>query len=142
MGNPSAALVPTAWRTGTLHQVMNGTDRNAPPAPSNPDAKPMPAPTAVWPARPGSCRPGRGGRSRSMRSAVQPMKTAKNSASPWPLSSANAPAPAARPPSTMPGASVAASSQRTAPSRWCSRTLDSDVNRIVAIEVAMAIFTA
>ena len=26
MGKPKAALVPTACRRGTLHQVMNGTD--------------------------------------------------------------------------------------------------------------------
>jgi hypothetical protein len=31
MGKPKAALVPTAWRGGTLHQVMKGTDKKAPP---------------------------------------------------------------------------------------------------------------
>jgi hypothetical protein len=33
-------------------------------------------------------------------------------------------------------------SQRTAPRLWCARTLDSDVKMMVAIEVAIAIFTA
>lgn len=33
-------------------------------------------------------------------------------------------------------------SQRTAPRLWCARTLDTDVKMIVAIEVAIAIFTA
>ena len=41
----------------------------------------------------------------------------------------------------MPGASVRTMSQRTAPRLWCARTLEIEVNRIVAIEVAIAIFT-
>jgi hypothetical protein len=49
IGKPSAALVPTAWRGGTLHQVMKGTDRKAPPAPTSADRKPMPPPTAARP---------------------------------------------------------------------------------------------
>ena len=45
-------------------------------------------------------------------------------------------------PSTMPGASRLTMSQRTAPRWWCARTLDREVKMMVAIEVAMAIFTA
>lgn len=37
---------------------------------------------------------------------------------------------------------LATMGQRTAPRLWCARMLDSEVNRMVAIEVAMAIFTA
>ena len=33
-------------------------------------------------------------------------------------------------------------SQRTAPRWWCARTLEMDVNTMVAMDVAMAIFTA
>ena len=42
----------------------------------------------------------------------------------------------------MPGAMRRTMSQRTAPRAWCARRLDSDVKTIVAIEVAIAIFTA
>ena len=44
-----AAEVATALWIGTLHQVMNGTDMKAPPAPTMPDSRPMPLPTAAWP---------------------------------------------------------------------------------------------
>jgi hypothetical protein len=70
------------------------------------------------------------------------MKAANSSASAWPLSTANAPAPASRLPATMPGAMLRAMSQRTLPRPWWARTLDSEVNMMVAIDVAMAIFTA
>jgi hypothetical protein len=42
----------------------------------------------------------------------------------------------------MPGAMPRTRSQRTAPRRWCARRLDSEVNMIVAIEVAIAILIA
>ncbi len=42
----------------------------------------------------------------------------------------------------MPGASVRTMSQRTAPRLWCARTLEIEVKRMVAIDVAIAIFTA
>ena len=45
-------------------------------------------------------------------------------------------------PITMPGASRLTMSQRTAPRWWCARTLDRDVKMMVAMEVAIAIFTA
>lgn len=44
-------------------------------------------------------------------------------------------------PTTMPGASRLTISHRTAPRFWCALTLDSEVKMIVAMEVAMAIFT-
>ncbi len=43
---------------------------------------------------------------------------------------------------TIPGASRFTMSQRTAPRLWCARTLDTEVKMMVAMEVAMAIFTA
>ena len=42
----------------------------------------------------------------------------------------------------MPGDSRLTMSQRTAPRLWCARTLESEVKMMVAIEVAIAIFTA
>ena len=42
----------------------------------------------------------------------------------------------------MPGASRLTMSQRTAPRLWCARTLEIEVKMMVAIEVAIAIFTA
>ena len=44
-------------------------------------------------------------------------------------------------PTTMPGARRLTMSQRTAPRLWCARTLERDVKMIVAMDVAMAIFT-
>ena len=119
-----------------------GTETNAPPAPTSPDSKPMAPPAAVAPSGPGIWRLGWGLRLISICVAEKPVKAAKPSASAVPLSTANSPAPASRPPSRMPGASRATRSQRTAPRRWWARTLAIEVNRIVAIEVAMAIFTA
>ncbi len=63
-------------------------------------------------------------------------------ASTLPLSSANTPRLPAMLPITMPGASRLTMSQRTAPRLWCARTLDTDVKMMVAMEVAIAIFTA
>ena len=42
----------------------------------------------------------------------------------------------------MPGAIARTIGQRTAPRAWCARRLEIEVNTMVAIEVAMAIFTA
>ena len=42
----------------------------------------------------------------------------------------------------MPADMLRKMSQRTAPMRWCARTEETEVNRIVAMLVAMAIFTA
>src|SRR3990172_545980 len=42
---------------------------------------------------------------------------------------------AASAPTAMPGAIARATAQSTAPCRWCARTLESDVKRMVAIEV-------
>ena len=62
-------------------------------------------------------------------------------ASEVPLSSAKIPMLATRLPNTMPGASRFTMSQRTAPRLWWAYTLESDVNMIVAIDVAIAILT-
>ena len=48
---------------------------------------------------------------------------------------------AIRPPTRMPGASASTMPQRTAPRLWWARTEESEVNRMVAIDVAMAIWT-
>ena len=53
IGNPSAADVATQFRILTLHAVMNGTDRKAPPAPTMLEISPMPPPTAKSPPLPG-----------------------------------------------------------------------------------------
>jgi hypothetical protein len=45
---------------GTLHQVMNGTETNAPPAPTSADSKPMTPPAPNVPCGPGSWRDGLG----------------------------------------------------------------------------------
>ena len=42
----------------------------------------------------------------------------------------------------MPGASERTMSQRTAPRLWWARTLESEVNTMVAMDVAMATLTA
>jgi len=117
MGKPRAALVATAKCTGTLHQTMKGTLTKPPPAPTRPDSMPMPAPAPNWPAGPGIWRLGAG---RLLRSICQPeklTKAPKTRASQAPLSKANMPAPASRPPARMPGARPLTRSQRTAP-RW------------------------
>ncbi len=73
--------------------------------------------------------------------AENPTNSAKKMASEVPLSSAKIPMLATRLPSTMPGASRFTMSQRTAPRLWWAYTLESDVNMIVAIDVAIAILT-
>ena len=77
IGRPIAADVATAVCTLTLHRVMNGTARNAPPVPTMPATTPMPAPTANSAPLPGSSRVALGGLLRSMRSAVSQMKLPK-----------------------------------------------------------------
>ena len=142
MGKPSAALVATALWMATLHQTMKGTEMKAPPAPTRPATMPIRPPTAVAPRRPGIWRPGLGLRSISIWVAEKPTKTANSTPSAWPLISANRPAPDSRPPATIPGASSCTRSQRTAPRAWWARTLLMEVNRMVAMAVATAIFSA
>src|SRR6218665_36378 len=142
IGNPSAALLATALWIGTLHQDMKGTLTKPPPAPTRPDRNPITPPAATWPAAPGRWRVGAGFLSRNICVAEKLTNRAKKIARKAPLSNANTPRLAPRPPSTMPGASRRTMSQRTAPRRWWARTLEIDVNTMVAIEVAIAIFTA
>ena len=126
----------------TLHHVMNGTEMKPPPAPTRPEMKPMAPPAPRLPAGPGIWRLGAGLRLMSICVAEKLTKTANTSASVLPLSTENTPAPPSSPPSTMPGPSRRTTSQRTAPRRWWARTLEIEVNRMVAIEVAIAILTA
>ncbi|MCY1546430.1 hypothetical protein D9M68_824260 [compost metagenome] len=60
IGRPMAAEVPTARCMLTLHQVMNGTERKPPPAPTSCDSVLMVAPTPISPAVPGRLRLGLG----------------------------------------------------------------------------------
>ena len=113
-----------------------------PPAPTMPDRKPMVPPAASWPAVPGIWRDGAGFLLRSICQAEKPTNRAKNTARNPPLSRANTPRLAARLPSTMPGARRCTRSQRTAPRWWWARTLEREVNTMVAMEVAIAILTA
>src|SRR5260370_41807565 len=102
IGKPSAAEVATALWIRTLHQVMNGTDRNAPPAPTMLETTPIVAPTPNSPALPGSWRIGLGGRIISIPTAETPVKTPNTAAS----SPEDIPAPTGCPttdPRTMPG---------------------------------------
>ncbi len=59
---------------------MNGTDRNAPPAPTMLEINPMPPPTANRPGAPGSSRVGAGLRSTSICVADTATNTPKNAA--------------------------------------------------------------
>ena len=102
----------------------------------------MVPPAAVAPSGPGISRPGLGLRSISIWVAEKHTNSANSRPSVAPLSSANSPAPDNRPPATMPGASLRTRSQRTAPRWWCARTLATLVNRMVAMAVATAIFSA
>ena len=102
----------------------------------------MPPPAPSRPAGPGSWREAAGFLSRNICVAEKNTNTANTSASAAPLSTANTPRLATMAPSTMPGASSLTMSQRTAPFLWCARTLLTEVKMMVAMEVAMAIFTA
>ncbi len=116
---------------------MNGTDRNAPPAPTMLETTPMVAPAPNSPALPGSWRNGFGSMFISIRAAETPVNTPNSAAS----SPEDMPATICGPtsdPSTMPGASAHTTRQRTAPRRACARMLEIDVNMIVASEVATA----
>ena len=68
--------------------------------------------------------------------------TAKNKASAEPLRTEKTPMLATIDPRTMPGASPLTRSQRIAPRFWWARTLETEVNTMVAIDVAMAILMA
>src|SRR5690606_39619627 len=69
MKKPSAAEVATALWMGTLPRTMKGTDKNPPPAPTRPEAKPITTPMADVPNLPGMLRSGAGGRPHIMRAA-------------------------------------------------------------------------
>ncbi|XQU68499.1 hypothetical protein OJJOAM_001230 [Cupriavidus sp. H18C1] len=93
------------------------------------------------PGKPGSCRLGDGLRLRSICEAEKPTNSANSSDSQPVFSAANTLPPPIMPPSRMPGASASTIFQRTAPCLWWARTDDSEVNRMVDIEVAIAIWT-
>ena len=102
----------------------------------------MTPPAPSWPAVPGRVRLGLGFLSLSICVAEKPTKAANSSASHEPLRMANTPRLARAAPRTMPGASLRAMSQRTAPRLWCARTLETEVKMMVAMDVAMAALTA
>jgi len=95
---------------------MNGTDRNAPPAPTMLDTSPMPLPTANNPAAPGSARVGAGLRSMSTCVAAIAMNVPKNAARNAVDMMPTACEPASAP-TIMPGAMPATTRQTTAPCR-------------------------
>jgi hypothetical protein len=57
IGNPTAAEVPMACWTRTLHQVRKGTVSDPPPMATSAETAPMPLPTAKTPTAPGSRAP-------------------------------------------------------------------------------------
>ncbi|MNN57442.1 hypothetical protein D3C81_1724320 [compost metagenome] len=120
---------------------MNGTEMKPPPAPTRLEIRPMTEPTPTMPGVPGSRRAAGGRRLRSIWSAEKPTKTANSSDSQPVLSTLKILPPPIRPPSRMPGASASTMPQRTAPRLWWARTDESEVNRMVAIDVAMAMWT-
>ena len=135
-----AALVATALCILTLHQLMNGTDRKPPPAPTSPATVPMTVPAASMPGALGSSRAGDGFLLRIIWVAEKATNRLNTSAS-RPVSSCWPIQGPIQEPSTIPGAMATTTGQRTAPCRWCARTEDSEVNRIVPSEVAMAMCT-
>jgi uncharacterized membrane protein YfcA len=134
--------VATALCMATLHQAMKGTLMKPPPAPTSPDKKPISPPANHCPLAAGICRLGLGFLSKNIWVAEKPTNRPKKMASELPLSRANSPRLLIRLPTTMPGAKPRTMSQRTAPLRWCARTLEMDVKTMVAMDVAMAILTA
>src|SRR5262245_33592165 len=137
IGKPMAAAVPMAWMTGTLHQTMNGTDRNAPPTAANADAALITVPAVKSPNAPGSERVGTGLRS-SSRFTAAAYTTAANSAANANRGIHDATSDPSRPPKRMPGVMRFHMFQRTAPRAACERVLEAEVNRIVAIAVPTA----
>jgi len=137
MGKPIAADVPTALRTRTLHQIMKGTERNAPPAPTMLDTTPIVAPTPKSPGLPGSVRLAFGSRFWSIWTPAKPVNAAKSAATSADDMTATICGPTNEP-ATMPGARPHITCQSTAPRRACARMLDNDVNMMVASDVATA----
>ena len=95
---------------------MNGTDRNAPPAPTMLETSPMPPPTANNPAAPGNWRVGLGLRSISTCVAAIATNVPKNAARNAVDMTPTACVPASAP-TTIPGAIPATTRQTTAPWR-------------------------
>ncbi len=92
------------------------------------------------PAPLGSSRDGLGLRSRSIWRAEKPTKTA-NTIDSQKVGSRPAIWAPIREPTRIPGARSMTTGHSTAPRLWWARTDDSDVNRIVASEVAIAMCT-
>ncbi len=95
---------------------MNGTDRNAPPAPTMLEMRPMPPPTANSPPFPGSSRVGFGFRSSSMLVAATATNAPMNAAS----TAVDMPPTNCGPtsePTMIPGANPATTGHRIAPCR-------------------------
>ncbi len=124
----------------TLLQVMNGTEINAPPAPTMADSAPMSPPTLNMPSLWGSTRVGLGLRFKNIWVAEKATNTANIVLKILPGRATASCAPR-REPTRMPGAKVSATGQSTAPRSWCARTDDKDVKQMVARDVAIAILT-
>src|SRR5450755_4098293 len=120
-----------------LHAVMNGTETNPPPAPTMLDSAPIALPTSHNPKVPGNSRLALGNLFRSKRVAVYEANKAKTPDShrvDMPLTICG---PTSEP-IRIPGASFQTMGHSTAPCWLCARTLEIDVNTIVAIDVATA----
>ena len=123
-----------------LHQVMNGTETNAPPAPTIDDSQPIATPTPNVPAGPGRVRLGSGRRLRNICVAENATKIANRIPSTLPGRATATRAPTSEP-TRMPGASTRTTCHSTAPRFWCARRDDSEVKQMVASEVATAALT-
>src|SRR5579864_5574290 len=115
-GSPMAADVATALCTRTLQRVMNGTDRNAPPVPTMPAARPIAVPTANIANFPGKSRIAFGGLDDTIRIAVNQVKLPKMAAMAR-IGSALAIWGPSNEPTTSPGAMAATMGHTTAPRR-------------------------
>ena len=124
----------------TLHQVMNGTDRKPPPAPTMLETSPIAPPTPKSPTLPGSSRVGLGLRSSSICVAENATNVPKNAASQAAGIRPTICGPTSEP-AMMPGARPSTMPHSTAPWRWCSRAEEIAVNTIVAVDVATAMCT-
>src|ERR1700712_1034637 len=120
-----------------LQAVMNGTEMNAPPAPTMLDSNPMPAPTATMPVVPGNSREGLGLVFCSSLAAVNAVNVANTPASTAVDIRLTICGPIIEP-TRMPGVSFHTTGHNTASCAACARRLANDVNMTVANDVATA----
>ena len=118
---------------------MKGTDTKPPPAPTMPDRVPIRPPVANMPGAPGSARDAAGFLPISIWVAEKATNTPKKAASTVESICLPIQGPIQEP-IRMPGASSFTTGHRTAPCWWWARTEDREVNRMVASEVAIAMW--